>query len=110
MELKDRVHMAAVRYLKMVGYKVIYENYLDKFIVAQDDDGVALIDMFYTADDMSTKLPKMKRAMFEDAIHKFFLQEHEPIDVPVRYDTIELFICGSDRALIRHHVNAELED
>lgn len=110
MGMKERAHLAAERYLMLSGAHVIYTNYLDRFIVAEDDEGLAFIDVFCVTDDMCTELPTMKRDVFEDAIYKFFLQEHEPIDVPVRYDTIELFVCGDDRAIVRHHVKAELED
>lgn len=109
MEMKIRARIAAVHYLKLSGRKVIYDNFLDRFIVAEDDEGLAFIDVFYTTDVMSTKQPKIKRDVFEDAIYKFFMQEHDPVDVRVRYDTVELFICGDDRAVIRHHVGAGLE-
>ena len=110
MEMKERVRLAVERYLKLTGRRIIYTDYLDRFIVAEDDEGLAFIDVFYTIDNMSNKSPVMKRETFEDVIHKFFLQEHEPVDVSVRYDVIRLTICGNDRALIRHHVNAGLED
>lgn len=109
MTMKERARIAAKRYLELTGHHIIYVDFLDRFIVAEDDDGLAFIDVFYTTDGMSTHIPIAKRDVFEDAIRKFFLQEHEPIDVPVRYDTVELFICGDDRAIVRHHVNAELE-
>jgi hypothetical protein len=109
MELKDRARIAVKRYLELTGRHVIYVDFLDRFIVAEDDNGLAFIDVFYTTDDMSTHIPIAKRDVFEDAIYKFFYQEHDPIDVPVRYDTVELFICGDNRAIVRHNVNVELE-
>lgn len=108
--LKLRAQLAAERYLKLTGRHIIYADFLDKYIVMEDEDGLAIVDVFFTDEDMSTKFPTMKRDVFEDIIHKFFMQEHEPVDVPVRHDTIELFICGENRAIVRHHVNAELED
>ena len=40
---------------------------------------------------------------------KWFMQEREPVDVNVRFDTIGLYVLGKDRALVRHHVNVILE-
>ena len=109
MEMKN-VRLAARHYLKMSGRRIIDPDYLNRFIVVEDDDGVAFVDVFYTTDNFQSKFPVLKREVFEDVIRKFFMQEHEVIDVPVRYDTIELLVLPNNRAIIRHHVNAELED
>lgn len=112
MEMKVRARIAAAHYLKLTGRQVICDDFLDRFIVAKDDEGLAFIDVFYTTDGMSAKQPKIKRDVFEDAIYKFFMQDeliHDLLDMRVRYDTIELFICGDDRAVIRHHIDAGLE-
>ena len=107
--MTTRERIAAERYLTITGRHIIYNDFLDRFIVMEDDEGLALVDVFLKTDDMFGGFPALKRDVFEDAIRKFFLQEHEPVDVPVRYDTIELIVCGEDRALVRHHINAELE-
>lgn len=110
MELKDRARLAAEHYLKLSGRRIMDPDYLNRFIVVEDDEGIALVDVFYTTDNFQTKLPVLSRDVFEVAIRKFFMQEHEAIDVSVRYDTIELLVLPNERALVRHHVNAGLED
>lgn len=110
MEMKECARLAAERYLNLTGCRIIYNDFLDRFIVMEDDKGLAFVDVFLKTDDMFGNLPALKRDVFEDVIRKFFLQEHEPIDVPVRYDTVEILVCGKDRAIARHHVNAELEE
>ena len=107
--MTTRERVAAERYLTLTGCHIIYNDFLDRFIVMEDDEGLALVDVFLKTDGMFGDLPALKRDVFEDAICKFYLQEHEPIDVPIRYDTVELLVRGEDRALVRHRINAELE-
>lgn len=35
-----------------------------------------------------------------------YLAEHGDVDVPVRFDLISMLVVGTDRAFMRHHVNA----
>lgn len=109
MAMKERARLAAERYLTLTGHRIIYNDFLDRFIVMEDDEGLAFVDVFLKTDDMFGDFPSLKRDVFEDVIRKFYLQEHEPIDVSVRYDTVELLACSKDKAIVRHHVNAVLE-
>ena len=34
-----------------------------------------------------------------------YLAEHDVTDMMVRFDTVSLVVLGSDRALVRHHIN-----
>lgn len=111
-----RAHRAAERYLELTGREIINPDFMGTgVIVAQDDEGIAFIEVGYTKHTISyadtfEKFEHMKREDFEDLMYKFFLHNNKYIDVPVRYDIIELFVVQEDRALIRHAVNARLED
>ena len=101
---------AAEHYLRMSGYAIIYTDFLGKdVIVANTEDGIAFVHV-HVDDDMSNHMSRMKKDEFEDMIYKFFYQEHDPVEAPIRYDTLELFVVKDDRAIIRYRVNAELED
>lgn len=108
--MDTRIKKAAEHYLRLSGYAIIYTDFLGKDVIVADTvDGIAFIHV-HVGDDMSNHMSRMKRDEFEDMIQKFFYQEHDPIEAAIRYDTLELFILHDDRAIVRHRVNAELED
>lgn len=98
---------ATVAYLSRVGYEIIDEDYKG-YIIAQDENDVVFIKVGWSTEDFGDDF-KISHYEFEDAMIKWFMQEREPVDVNVRFDTIGLYVLGKDRALVRHHVNAELE-
>lgn len=46
-----------------------------------------------------------KRKKYE-IIASMYLQDHDFVDMAVRFDVIAIMVLKKDRALIRHHVNA----
>jgi Holliday junction resolvase-like predicted endonuclease len=106
--LKDRVHSAAVRYLNLSGHKVICSNHLDRFIVTEDEDGIAFVDVLYNTDGTSAEPYAIDRDVFEDAVYKFFEENDGPLDVPVRYDVVELLVINEGRALVKHAINVNV--
>lgn len=109
--MNTRVKKAVEHYLNMSGYAIIYTDFLGKNVIVADDEDYGIVFVHvHVDDDMSNHMSRMKRDEFEDMIHKFFYQEHDPVEASIRYDTLELFVIKDDRAIIRHRVNAELED
>lgn len=111
MDIYAKVHKAAKRYLEMTDHRVIYDDFMDMgLIIMKDDNGIAVADVKYNVGKFPNNAKNLKRDVFEDVVHKFFLQEHDVVDVPIRYDTIHVNVLSDDRALIRHCVDAKLED
>lgn len=110
MSIENRARLAAIKYLKLSGRDIIDDDYLGKFIVIEDDYGIAFVDVIYTCGNMSLKPSRMKREEFEEVMYKFCEQNDYVGDVPVRYDIIMVHVIdGKDRAVIRHFIDADLE-
>lgn len=108
MELEMKAKLAAKHYLELTDHHVIKDDFLG-WIVIEDDEGLAFVDVSCTTDPMPHEVLGIKREAFEDVMQKYFEEEREPVDVPIRCDTVELFVCGEGRAIVRHHVNVRFE-
>ena len=109
---KTRVLACAVRYLELTGCTIIDKNFQNKgnIIVFKDEDDVAICEVRYTTKGMPSHFDNMLRNDFEDLVWKFFAQPDAPVDIAIRYDTIDVVIVNEDRAIIRHGVNNEVCD
>lgn len=107
MTTQEKAMKAAAAYLSRVGYKVIDKDYKG-YIIAQDENDVVFIKVGWSDEDFGDDF-KISHYEFEEAMIKWFMQEREPVDVNVRFDTIGLYVLGKNRALVRHHVNVMLE-
>lgn len=63
-----------------------------------------------TRSSVKTGLPEdavgpKKRKKYE-CIAAMYLQDHDFVDMSVRFDVVAILVISNDRALIRHHVNA----
>lgn len=63
-----------------------------------------------TRSNLNSGLPEdsvgpKKRKKYE-CIAASYLQTHDYLDMPVRFDVIAILVLKEDRALIRHHINA----
>lgn len=63
-----------------------------------------------TRSNISLGLPEdavgpKKRKKYE-IIASMYLQDHDFVDMAVRFDVVAIMVLGKDKALIRHHVNA----
>lgn len=105
---KNKIRKAAVRYLEITGHYVLSENY-DDFIVFDDEDSTVFAQLGWTIDGKVHEAD-MSRDRFEHVIAKWFAECDEVIECPIRFDIIHVTVIKDDRAIIRHHVNADLED
>ena len=48
--------------------------------------------------------PKKRRKY--ESLAAMYLQDHEYVDMAVRFDVVGLLVIKPDRALLRHHINA----
>lgn len=115
-KLRDRALQAAERFVEHRGYDIIGTRYETESgeqidIVAEDGDALVFIDV-KARRDASNGFPKERmtnasREKRELAAIQWFKSEGMDFrDRPIRFDNISLVTLGTDRALIRHTVNA----
>lgn len=112
-ELGRRGEDAAARFLDRRGYDIVERNWRcaagEADIIARDNEFVVFVEV-KTRSNCDCGLPAEavndeKRERYE-RIAALFLQGYDVVDVPVRFDIISIVVLSSDRALIRHHINA----
>ena len=112
-ELGRRGEDAAARFLYPRGNDIVERNWKcaagEADIIARDGDAVVVVEV-KTRSSVEKGLPsdavdKRKRERYEK-IAALFLADYEAVDVPVRFDVVSLLVIGTDRALVRHHINA----
>ncbi len=104
---------AATSYLMRRGYEIIARNWTcaagEADIVALCDEAIVFVEVkTRSSTDMGMPeeaVDKRKRSRYE-RIAALFLADCDIVDVQVRFDIISLVVIGSDRAMVRHHVNA----
>ena len=104
---------AASKFLENKGYKVIDRNWKCKMgeidIVAKDEDTIVFVEV-KTRTNVEVGLPEdavgpKKRKKYE-TLAALYLQDHDYVDMSVRFDVIGIMVLKKDRCFIRHHVNA----
>ena len=104
---------AAARYLEGKAYEIIDRNWKCKLgeidIVAMDNGTIVFIEV-KTRANLEKGLPEdavgpKKRKKYE-CLAAMYLQDHDYVDMPVRFDVVGLLVMSKNRAFIRHHYNA----
>lgn len=106
---------ASRKYLEHRGYDILDEGYLAMDgnridIVAKDGDAIVFVDVI-ARESCESSFPREDTSERARETHEraaiMWLAEHadEGPDVQVRFDVVSLLVLGSDRALIRHHIN-----
>ena len=110
-ELTARAKEATVRFLERKNYAILDRNPEGFAAVAKDADAVVFVEVrVRDSGERGFDDRPLDRRGFELAAAAW-LAEHGEIgaDLPVRLDIVSLLILGSDRALLRHHINAASE-
>lgn len=112
-ELGRRGEDAAARFLDRRGYDILERNWTcfagEADIVAKDGMNIVFVEV-KTRKDCQKGFPaeavnRQKREKYEK-IALAYLQENDVADMAVRFDVVSIVVVASDRALIRHHINA----
>lgn len=112
-DLGKRGEDAAARFLYQRGYDIVERNWTcdagEADIIARDEDNLVFVEV-KTRSDCEKGFPAeavtpSKRDRYE-RIALNYLKRCDIVDVPVRFDVISIVVISSDRALIRHHINA----
>lgn len=112
-ELGIRGEEAATRYLQHRGYEILDRNWScpagEVDIIAKDESCIVFVEV-KTRRNSSKGFPSeatsaAKRARYEK-IALAYLQDSQLHDLQVRFDVVSLVVIASDKAMIRHHINA----
>lgn len=112
-ELGRRGEQAAAHFLYRRGYDIVAQNWMSPVgeadIIARDGDTLVFVEV-KTRSDCEKGFPaeavtKTKREKYE-RIALAFLADYNEADITVRFDVVSIVVISSDRAVIRHHINA----
>lgn len=113
--LNTKVNEAACKFLSRRGYEIIEEPWKDNDgmlpvdIVARDEDTIVFVRCKGRKAEESCSFSKV--GLDEDKLEAFSIDWFEKnqddyTDCPFRFDTISMVVIGTDKALIRHQLNA----
>lgn len=112
-ELGRRGEDAAARFLDRRGYEIVARNWTcsagEADIIARDEETAVFVEV-KTRSSCDKGMPSeavdaAKRERYE-RIALQFLKGYDVVDVPVRFDIVSIVMMGTNRAMIRHHINA----
>lgn len=113
-EVKTSAAQAASRFLSHRGYDVLETGWKSEAgtadIVARDGDAL----VFARVSVRPGGFPAEGRGALDrwgrERVALAYLAEHDVADAPIRFDDIDMAIVGTDRAMIRHHINSMCAD
>ena len=101
----NKVLKGAIKYLKMMNFDILDENF-DGIVVARDRDDIVIISVYsgegYFPDD------KMSMKEFEEVTAKYLQSLDDVYDVNIRYDIVSMNVLSSNRAFLRHAINVDI--
>lgn len=111
--LGSKGEYCAARYLESKDYLIVDKNWKCKMgeidIVAMDNGTIVFVEV-KTRANLEKGLPEdavgpKKRKKYE-SLAAIYLQDHDYVDMAVRFDVIGILVMSKNRAFIRHHYNA----
>lgn len=112
-DLGAKGEKAAAKFLDSKGYTILDKNWTCKFgeidIVARLDNTIVFVEV-KTRKTLSKGLPEdsvnaKKRKKYE-ILAASYLQDHDYIDMSIRFDVVGIIVLDKEKAFIRHHINA----
>lgn len=107
-ELQEKAVKAATRFIERKGFELLDTGWTSLEgtqidLIASDDDTLVFIDV--TATEYGEG-GKVKRSDLEIAAASWLAGNTPDGDIQVRFDIIDMLVVSTDRALLRHHINA----
>lgn len=107
-ELQEKAVKAATRFIERKGYELLEAGWTSPEgtqidLVANDEDTLVFIDV--TATEYGEG-GRVKRGDLEIAAASWLAGNSPDGDIQVRFDIIDMLVVSTDRALLRHHINA----
>ena len=109
-EFIEKSNQAAAAYLNRRGYEIVEQPWEDDIdspvsIVAQDEDALVFVSVAARRNSNSFPAERHTQEELEGFAINWLKANRDHADCAVRFDHIGLVLIGSDRALIKHHVN-----
>lgn len=110
-EFIEKSNQAAATFLDRRGYEIIEQPWADDVdspvsIVAQDGETLVFISVAAHRDSDSFPAEHLNREKLEGFAIDWLKDNRDHADCAVRFDHIGLLLLSTDRALIKHHINA----
>ena len=110
--LQEKAVKAATRFIERKGYELLEAGWASPEgtlidLVANDEDTLVFIDVTATEyGEGGFEGGKVKRSNLEIAAASWLAGNTPDGDIQVRFDIIDMLVVSTDRALLRHHINA----
>ena len=108
--IKGRAQEAAVKFLDSKGYIIVENGWAHGAdavdLIAKDGDDLVFIDVLVGEGFRGMPEEKPDRGKFERLAVAYLAEADGSCNLAIRYDIVSLLVVNSDRALLRHHVNA----
>lgn len=111
-ELQEKAVKAATRFIERKGYELLETGWTSPEgtqidLIASDDDTLVFIDVTATEYGKGGfEGGKVKRSDLEIAAASWLAGNSPDGEIQVRFDIIDMLVVSTDRALLRHHINA----
>lgn len=111
-ELQEKAVKAATRLIERKGYELLDTGWTSPEgtqidLIASDEDTLVFVDVTATEyGEGGFEGGKVKRSDLEIAAASWLAGNTPDGDIQVRFDIIDTLVASTDRALLRHHVNA----
>lgn len=111
-ELQEKAVKAAARFIERKGFELLEAGWTSPEgtqidLIASDDDTLVFIDVTATEyGEGGFEGGKVKRSDLEIAAASWLAGNTPDGDIQVRFDIIDMLVVSTDRALLRHHINA----
>ena len=110
--LQEKAVKAAARFIERKGFELLETGWTSPEgtridLTASDDDTLVFIDVTATEyGEGGFEGGKVKRGDLEIAAASWLAGNTPDGDIQVRFDIIDMLVVSTDRALLRHHINA----
>lgn len=111
-ELQEKAVKAAARFIERKGFELLETGWTSPEgtkidLIASDDGILVFIDVTATeCVEGGFEGGKLKRNRFEIAAASWLAGNSSDDDIQVRFDIIDMLVVSTDKALLRHHINA----
>ena len=110
--LQEKAVKAATRFIERKGFELLEAGWASPEgtlidLIANDEDALVFIDVAATEyGEGGFEGGKVKRSDLEIAAASWLAVNTPDGDIQVRFDIIDMLVVSTDRALLRHHINA----
>ena len=110
--LQEKAVKAATRFIERKGYELLEAGWASPEgtlidLIANDEDTLVFIDVTATEyGEGGFEGGKVKRSDLEIAAASWLAVNTPDGDIQVRFDIIDMLVVSTDRAPLRHHINA----